>query len=124
MPEQVRIACVRSEKICHVYTVRLIQIEDENTGRVSIDPKDEDYEVQSWDARTLSASTRNDFAGINGNCFTSLLTMNFKSKTVVTLTDIPTHEKGCEDFVEANSDRLAEGAFYFDVKLGSRIKVE
>jgi hypothetical protein len=34
---------------------------------------------------------------------------------------IPTHEKGCEDFVEAN--RLAEGSFYVDVKLGSRIKI-
>jgi integrase len=37
---------------------------------------------------------------------------------------IPTHEKGCEDFVEANSYRLAQGSFYVDVMPGSQIKVQ
>jgi hypothetical protein len=123
MPEEVSIACVRSEQVCHVYTVRLFQVENENSGRVSVGAPDAtDYAVQSWDARALSATVRNDYSGINGNCFTSLLTMNFKSKTVVTLTDIPTHEKGCEDFVGANSYRLAQGSYYVDVKSGQRIK--
>jgi hypothetical protein len=123
-PEEVSIRCVRSEQTCHVATVELIQVENGTSGRITIYPPDnEDYTVESWDSRALMASYSITIPISPEHCHESILAMNFQSKTV-SLTDIPTHEKGCEAYQETNSYRLSEGEYYIEVKPGQRPEIQ
>ena len=70
----------------------------------------EEYKVDSWDEHGLIASYGGDTAA---PCQRHVLTMNFESGEV-SLSDIPTHRKGCEAFAETNPYRLVRGNYYVD----------
>jgi hypothetical protein len=71
----------------------------------------DEYEIDSWDANGLVAS----YGGtdISSKCQRHVLTMDFGSGAV-SVTDIPTHKKGCEAFTETDSYKLVRGNFYVD----------
>jgi len=79
--------------------------------------EDEDYDVSSWDAHGLLASYGGD--EVSGSRYQRhVLTMEFESGAV-SISDIPTHKKGCEAFTEANSYRLVRGNYYVDTSPGN-----
>ena len=113
MPEQVHLVCVLGEQTCRAYTVTLgtmkdiVRVED-----ISVD----EYHVDSWDEHSLRASygpKKYDTIGSSDRCHNHVLTMNFDSG-YVSLSDIPTHERGCETFTDTNAYHLARGHYYVD----------
>jgi hypothetical protein len=106
-PEQVSISCIAADKSCTVLRARLIV----NPWSVELDDPDEtDFKVISWDAHGLFAAYGPDRVD---KCHRSVLSMSFASGEV-SLSDIPTHEKGCETFVNTNTYRLHQGSYYID----------
>ena len=80
-------------------------------GMVSVQDIDtEEYDIDSWDKHGLIASYGGDPAA---PCQRHDLTMNFESGAV-SVSDVPTHKKGCEPFTETNSYRLVRGHYYVD----------
>jgi hypothetical protein len=112
-PEQVKITCMGYEKICREMKITL----GPAGGMVSIMGIDEtDWPIVSWDERGLLASYGPDqsaTAAASDKCHSHILTMTFRSGAVST-SDIPTHEKGCEEFPETGSYRLVRGDYYID----------
>jgi hypothetical protein len=107
-PQQVRISCTHFDKLCRELSVTLASI----PTMVSVQDIDEtDYDVDTWDAHGLIAS----YGGEEGNsrCQRHVLTMDFDSGAV-SVSDIPTHKKGCEAFTETDSYRLVRGEYYVD----------
>ncbi|MGA3159884.1 MAG: hypothetical protein ABSC77_01620 [Terracidiphilus sp.] len=116
-PEQVKITCIHSENICRELKVILGEL----GGMVSIIDIDEtDWPITSWDAHGLLASYGPDVSatGASDRCHSHVLTMAFGSGAVST-SDIPTHEKGCEEFFGTDSYRLARGTYYVDTTPGN-----
>ena len=116
-PEQVKITCTRSEKTCRELKVTLGAL----GGMVSIIDIDEiDWPITSWDAHGLLASYGPDVSATaaSDRCHSHVLTMAFGSGAVST-SDIPTHEKGCEEFFATDSYRLARGTYYVDTTPGN-----
>jgi hypothetical protein len=110
--EQVRISCDKSENVCRGLTVTLAPA----GGMVIImGPEEKEWPIISWDARGLLASYGPEVhaAAASDRCHSHVLTMTFRSGAVST-SDIPTHEKGCEEFSETDSYRLARGQYYVD----------
>jgi hypothetical protein len=106
-PEQVWIECEAQEKQCRVLRVRF----DLDKLGVSIQGPDEtDYQVISWDAKSLFATHDPD---VLDRCHRSVLTINAAGGDA-SVSDIPTHEKGCEIFKDTNSYRLVTGNYYVD----------
>ena len=112
LPEQVTIGCERSEKTCRELTVTL------GVAGEFVDVMDgigeTIWQITSWDANGLLASYGPDVSGpASDRCHRRVLAMSFASGAVSTA-DIPTHETGCEAFIEANSYRLIRGNYYVD----------
>src|SRR5579864_5012143 len=106
-PMQVKIICTQSEKTCKELSVEL----GPTAEQVSITEIDEtDYEVNSWDVHGLVASYG---GGEDSKCQRHVLTMDFDSGAV-SVSDIPTHRKGCEAFIETDSYKLMRGNYYID----------
>jgi hypothetical protein len=106
-PEQVAISCSAPERQCSVQRVRF----DADQLGISVKGPDEtDYQIVSWDARSLFATHDPDYSD---KCHRSVLSMSFATGDV-SLSDIPTNEKGCEIFKDTNSYRLIQGNYYVD----------
>jgi hypothetical protein len=107
VPEQVSISCNAPDKSCSVLRVRLIV----NPRNIELEEPDEtDFNIMSWDAHGLLATYGPDQVD---KCHRSVLSMSFASGDV-SLSDIPTHEKGCEMFVNTNTYHLHRGRYYVD----------
>ena len=120
-PEQVKITCDQTAKVCTELKVTLSSSEYAGTGgMLTIDGPDEtDWPISSWDARGLFATYGpSDHGNTSDKCHRHVLTMIFGSGAVST-SDIPTHEKGCEIFFKTNSYRLARGNYWIDVSAGN-----
>ena len=116
LPQQVKVTCTRSAKTCKELSITLAP----TPQLVSIQDVDEqDYDVDSWDAHGLVASFGGG-EGLNSRCQRHVLTMDFDSGAV-SVTDIPTHKKGCESFLETNSYRLIRGNYYVDTTPGNNV---
>lgn len=113
-PQQVKIYCTRYNKICMELNVTI----GPAPGLVAINElDDEEYNVDSWDVHGLVASYGGD--DISGSpCQRHVLTMEFESGAV-SLSDIPTHRKGCEVIKETGSYKLARGFYYVDTSPGN-----
>jgi hypothetical protein len=106
-PEQISITCWADEKSCSVMTISL----DVDKLGISIKGPDEtDYRIDSWDTEGLVAIHD---PNMTDTCHRSILSMSFAAGEV-SLSDIPTHAKGCEIFKETNSYRLVDGQYYVD----------
>jgi hypothetical protein len=113
-PEQVRITCTRNSLYpehkqgeCAVISQSLGVM----GGIVMVnDPEEDQYEITQWDTHGLVASYTDDSSS---KCQLHILTMAFQAGAV-SISDIPTHKKGCEAFVETNSYRLVRGQYYVD----------
>jgi len=113
-PQQIRIRCTSYNKICIEISVTLAPV----PGMVSVqDIDDSEYDVNSWDAHGLLASYGGD-EGSASPCQRHVLTMDFDSGAV-SVSDIPTHRKGCEAFTETDSYRLVRGNYYVDTSPGN-----
>ena len=106
-PEQARIDCDAQEKQCRMLQVRF---ELDQLGVSIKGPDETDFAIVSWDAKSLFATHDPDFSD---KCHKSVLTISFANWNV-SLSDIPTHEKGCEIFKDTNSYRLIQGNYYVD----------
>lgn len=108
-PEQGRITCIKSEKVCKELLVTL----GPDPVSVTIDDVDEtDYDIVSWDKSGLTA-TLGPFLWSTkpaDRCLRHVLTMDFQSNAVL-LTDIPTHVKGCEAISSTDTYRLVWGNY-------------
>lgn len=113
-PQQVRIRCTHYDKTCKELNVTL----GPGPGLVAINElDDEEYNVDSWDAHGLVASYGGE--EISGSpCQRHVLTMDFESGAV-SLSDIPTHRKGCEAIKETDSYKLVRGFYYIDTTPGN-----
>jgi hypothetical protein len=112
-PEQVQITCTSPDKTCRELTVPLGVLGD----MVEImDIEEKAWQLVSWDEHGLLASygqNTSRTAAASERCHRHVLTMTFSSGAVST-SDIPTHEKGCEEFQETDSYRLVRGNYYVD----------
>lgn len=106
-PEQVRVECDAQEKQCKVLQV---SFDLDQFGVAIKGPDETDYQIVSWDVKSLFATHDPDF---RDKCHRSVLTISFANWDV-SLSDIPTHEKGCEIFKDTNSYRLIQGNYYVD----------
>jgi hypothetical protein len=79
------------------------------------DPESTTYEVDSWDEAGLVAAYGGDELS---PCRRHVLTMDFASGAV-SVSDIPTHRKGCEAFVRTDSYRLVRGSYYVDTTVNN-----
>jgi hypothetical protein len=112
-PQQVKIICTHSDKTCRELSVALAAV----PVMISVQDIDEDeYAVDSWSAHGLVAS----YGGGEGysRCQRRVLTMDFDSGTV-SVSDIPTHKKGCEALQDTDSYRLVRGNYYVDTSPGN-----
>ena len=76
---------------------------------VSVGPIDDyEYDVQSWDGTRLIAVGRGPWG-----CQSKVLTITFASGAV-SVSDIPTRVRGCEQVTQTNSYRLVRGKHYVD----------
>lgn len=116
-PEQVRITCDKTEKVCRELKVTLSEVVK---GMLVIGGPDEtEWPISSWDARGLFATYGPSKHGNDSDkCQRHVLTMAFGSGAIST-SDIPTHEKGCEIFLKTNSYRLARANYWFDTSPGN-----
>jgi hypothetical protein len=116
-PEQVKITCDQTEKVCRELKVTLAEVFD---GRLTIiGPDETDWPISSWDARGLFATFGpSNHGNTFDKCHRHVLTMTFGSGAIST-SDIPTREKGCEIFPKTNSYRLARGGYWIDTSQGS-----
>lgn len=111
-PQQVRISCASYKKTCTEMSVTLAP----TPISVSIQEiEDEEFDINTWDAHGLLASYGGD---PSSKCQRHVLTMDFDTGAV-SLSDIPTHQRGCEAFVETNSYRLVQGNYYIDTTPGN-----
>lgn len=114
-PQQVKIDCHNygpENRECVETSVSIAPTK----GLVSIQEIDTtEYEVDSWDGTGLVASYGGD-AG--SRCQRHVLTMTFSSGAV-SVSDVPTREKGCEAFTMTNSYRLIRGNYYVDTSPGN-----
>ena len=115
-PEQVKITCDQTEKVCREMKVTLSGF----GGMLTIvGPDETDWPISSWDARGLFATYGpSDHGNTSDKCHRHVLTMTFGSGAVST-SDIPTHEKGCEIFLKTNTYRLARGGYWIDTSPGN-----
>jgi len=111
LPEQVKIFCENygpeyrkcvELSVTLAPTKTLVVIQEINT---------QDYAIDRWDDKGLIAS----YGGneLDSKCQRHVLMMDFGSGAV-TVSDIPTHMKGCEAFTTTNSYRLVRGEYYVD----------
>jgi hypothetical protein len=115
-PEQVKITCDETEKVCRESKVTLSGFGPMLT---IVGPDETDWPIVSWDAHGLLASYGpNRATSGSDNCHSHVLTMSFGSGAVST-SDIPTHEKGCDMFRKTNSFRLARGGYWIDTSSGN-----
>jgi len=109
-PQQVKIECHNygsDDRQCIEIDVTLAAVKT----MVSVQDIDtEEYGVDLWDEHGVIASYG---GGVSAPCQRHVLTMNFELGAV-SLSDIPTHKKGCEAFKETNPYRLARGNYYVD----------
>jgi hypothetical protein len=111
-PVQVKIVCTHSDKTCRELSITL----GPTPGIVNLTDLDEtEYSVDTWDAHGLLASYGGDSSS---RCQRHVLTMDFDSGAV-SVSDIPTHKKGCEAFTETDSYRLVRGNYYVDTSPGN-----
>jgi hypothetical protein len=111
-PQQVKITCAQPRKTCTELVLTLAEAKD----LISIQDIDsEDYDISSWDSHGLVASYGGDE---HSRCQRHVLTMDFDSGAV-SVSDIPTHKKGCEAFNETDSYRLVRGNYYVDTTPGN-----
>lgn len=112
-PEQAKITCTSSDKICRELTIPLGSL----GGMVEImDIEEKDWPIISSDEHGLLASYGPDSsktAAASDKCHSHVLTMTFGSGAAST-SDIPTHERGCEEFQETDFYRLIRGNYYID----------
>lgn len=111
--EQAKITCTSSDKTCRELTVPLGSLGD---MAEIMDVEEKDWPIISWDERGLLASYGPDpskTAAASDRRHSHILTMTFGSGAVST-SDIPTHEKRCEEFKETDSYRLVRGNYYVD----------
>lgn len=117
-PEQVKISCTNSNKTCQELKITL----GVTQGLVEVMSIDEtDWPITLWDTHGLLASYGPDTsptAAASDRCHSHILSMTFDSGAV-SISDIPTHEKGCAMFTETNSYRLARGYYYVDTSPGN-----
>ena len=113
-PQQVKITCTHlGLNTCHELIITLAAA----VGVVAVqDVDEEEYAIDSWDAHGLVAS----YGGSEGDsrCQRHVLTMDFDSGAV-SVSDIPTHKKGCEMFKATDSYRLVRGNYYVDTSPGN-----
>ncbi len=111
-PLQVKINCHNfgdNDRKCVEIVVALAPV----AMMVSVQDIDsEEYDIDRWDAHGLIASYGGG-EGLSSRCQRHVLTMNFESGAV-SVSDIPTHKKGCEAFTETDSYRLVRGGYYVD----------
>lgn len=109
-PEQAKITCDQSEKVCRELKITLGEV---IKGMLTIGGPDEtEWRISSWDAHGLIATAPSD------KCHSHVLTMTFSSGAIST-SDIPTRDKGCEIFHKTNSYRLARGHYWIDTSPGN-----
>jgi hypothetical protein len=115
-PQQAKIYCTRHNKSCREINVTI----GAGPGLVAINElDDEEYDVDSWDTHGLVASYGGD--DISGSpCQRHVLTMEFESGAV-SLSDIPTHRKGCDSIKETDSYKLVRGFYYVDTSPGNNM---
>lgn len=116
-PEQVRITCSNSDKTCRELSVTLGVM----GGLVEImGPDEKIWQINSWDEHGLLATYDADPSAnaLSEKCHRHVLSMSFASG-VVSTSDIPTHEKGCETFKTTDSYRLVRGEYYVDTTPGN-----
>lgn len=109
-PQQVRIDCHNygtDDRACVEISVtlgatnELVSLQDIGTS---------DYDIDHWDSDGLIAS----YGGEEPDrCQRHVLTMDFKTGAV-SVSDIPTHRKGCEAFMETDCYKLVRGFYYVD----------
>lgn len=113
-PEEDTIICSKSDMTCQVLEVDLggfpplVQI---------FHPSESSYHINRWDAHGLMASinpSATELPPSSRRCNTRVLTMTFQEGEV-TLTQIPTHAKGCSIYKTAQSYRLELGWEYYVV---------
>jgi len=110
-PVQVRIECHKysaSDMRCTEIGLTLLLTKDAITVE---DIQTAYYDIDSWDEHGLIASYGGDETA--SRCQRHVLTMVFESGAV-SVSDLPTHKKGCEAFSETNSYRLSRGHYYVD----------
>jgi hypothetical protein len=111
-PQQVKITCIHIDKTCKEISITLATA----PGMISIqDIDDTDYDISSWDGHGLIASYG---GGVSSPCQRHVLTMDFDSGAV-SVSDIPTHKKGCEAFRETDSYHLVRGNYWVDTSPGN-----
>lgn len=111
-PMQVKIVCTHSDKTCRELSITLGPVQ----GMVNLTSLDDtEYDVDTWDAHGLLASYGGDSSS---PCQRHVLTIDFDSGAV-SVSDIPTHKKSCEAFIETNSYRLVRGNYYVDTSPGN-----
>jgi len=110
-PQQVKIQCRNFDPDDQKCTEIIVSLAATGTVVIVQDIDTQDYDIDSWDAHGLIAS----YGGIEpfDKCRRHVLTMDFESGAV-SVSDIPTHKKGCEIFKETNSYRLVRGNYYVD----------
>jgi hypothetical protein len=116
-PEQVKITCTHSDKTCQELKVTLGPM----GGLVFIAGIDQTiWLINSWDEHGLLATYDADPSAnaLSEKCHRHVLSMSFASG-VVSASDIPTHEKGCETFKTTDSYRLVRGQYYVDTTPGN-----
>jgi hypothetical protein len=106
-PVQAKITCSHGWKqnlgTCEETTVSIVPA----SGMVQVGDLDSTtYDITRWDDDGLVAN-ETDF------CHLHILTIAFKVGAVA-VSDIPTHDVGCEAFLATNSYRLARGHYWID----------
>jgi hypothetical protein len=117
-PQQVRINCENygpDDRRCVELSVTLAPTRI-SVGIQEIDTQE--YAIDRWDDRGLIASYGGDESDLTSKCQKHVLTMDFASGAV-SVSDIPTHMKGCEAFTVTNSYRLVRGEYYVDTTLNN-----
>lgn len=112
-PQQVKIICTNSDRMCKELSVTLAV----TPGLVSLSDIDEtEYGIDTWDTHGLIASFGGEPA--LSRCQRHVLTMDFDSGGV-SVSDVPTRKKDCEAFTETDSYRLVRGNYYVDTSPGN-----
>jgi hypothetical protein len=112
LPQQVKILCSKAAKECTEISVTLGPV----PTLVSVEDVDNTtYDVDKWDDHGLTASYGGDESS---RCQRHVLTVDFDSGAV-SVSDIPTHKKGCEMFPETDSYKLVRGQYYVDTTPGN-----
>jgi hypothetical protein len=109
-PQQVKISCHNYGNNNRKCVEIIVTLAATKTMVILQEIDTEEYDIDRWDEHGLIASYGGDDSS---KCQRHVLTMDFESGAV-SVSDIPTHKKGCEAFIDTDSYRLVRGNYYVD----------